>query len=61
ELFDGSIAINIARFDPKATPAAVLAAARAAGAHELILSFPDGWVRDKGWQRGILEIWAMGI
>jgi ATP-binding cassette subfamily C protein len=43
ELFDGSIAINIARFDPKATPAAVLAAARAAGAHELILSFPDGY------------------
>jgi PrtD family type I secretion system ABC transporter len=43
ELFDGSIAINIARFDPKATPAAVLEAARAAGAHDLILSFPDGY------------------
>ncbi len=43
ELFDGSIAINIARFDPKVTPAAVLEAARAAGAHDLILSFPDGY------------------
>ncbi len=43
ELFDGSIAINIARFDPKATPAAVLEAARAAGAHDLILSFPEGY------------------
>jgi PrtD family type I secretion system ABC transporter len=43
ELFDGSIAINIARFDPKATPAAVLEAARAAGAHDLILSFADGY------------------
>lgn len=43
ELFDGSVAVNIARFDPKATPAAVLEAARAAGAHELILSFPDGY------------------
>lgn len=43
ELFDGSIAVNIARFDPKATPAAVLEAARAAGAHDLILSFPDGY------------------
>jgi ATP-binding cassette subfamily C protein len=43
ELFDGSIAINIARFDPKATAAAVLEAARAAGAHDLILSFPDGY------------------
>ncbi len=43
ELFDGSIAVNIARFDPKATPAAVLEAARAAGAHDLIVSFPDGY------------------
>jgi PrtD family type I secretion system ABC transporter len=43
ELFDGSIAVNIARFDPQATPGAVLEAARAAGAHDLILSFPDGY------------------
>jgi ATP-binding cassette subfamily C protein len=43
ELFDGSIAANIARFDPKATAAAVLGAARAAGVHELILSLPDGY------------------
>jgi ATP-binding cassette subfamily C protein len=43
ELFDGSIAANIARFDPKATAVAVLDAARAAGVHELILSFPDGY------------------
>ena len=43
ELFDGSIAINIARFDPKATPDAVLEAARVAGAHDLILSFADGY------------------
>jgi PrtD family type I secretion system ABC transporter len=43
ELFEGSIAVNIARFDPHATPASVLDAARAAGAHDLILSFPDGY------------------
>jgi ABC-type protease/lipase transport system fused ATPase/permease subunit len=43
ELFDGSIAVNIARFDPNANPKAVLSAARAAGAHDLILSFPDGY------------------
>jgi len=43
ELFDGSIAVNIARFDPHANPKAVLAAARAAGAHDLMLSFPDGY------------------
>ena len=43
ELFDGSIAVNIARFDLEATPESVLQAARAAGAHDLILSFPDGY------------------
>jgi len=43
ELFDGSIAINIARFDPKATAAGVLEAAHAAGVHDLVLSFPDGY------------------
>ena len=43
ELFDGSIARNIARCDPKASATAVLAAAIAAGAHELILSFPDAY------------------
>ena len=43
ELFNGSIAVNISRFDPMATPAGVLEAARAAGAHDLILSFADGY------------------
>jgi ATP-binding cassette subfamily C protein len=43
ELFDGSIAVNIARFNPQATPAAVLEASCAAGAHDLILSFPNGY------------------
>jgi PrtD family type I secretion system ABC transporter len=43
ELFDGSIAANIARFDVTATAAAVLGAAQAAGAHDLILSLPDAY------------------
>ncbi len=43
DLFDGTIADNIARFDPAVTSEAVLAAARAAGAHELIVSFPEGY------------------
>ncbi|MCI4677039.1 type I secretion system permease/ATPase [Rhodoblastus acidophilus] len=42
-LFDGTIAKNISRFDPRAKAADVLKAAQAAGAHELILSFPEGY------------------
>ena len=43
ELFDGTIAENIARFDPQLTADAVLAAARKAGVHELILRLRDGY------------------
>jgi ATP-binding cassette, subfamily C, type I secretion system permease/ATPase len=44
ELFDGSIAVNIARFDVNATAAQVLEAAKAAGVHDLILSLPEGYL-----------------
>jgi PrtD family type I secretion system ABC transporter len=43
ELFDGAIALNIARFDQNADAGAVLEAARAAGVHQLILSLPNGY------------------
>lgn len=43
ELFDGSIALNIARFDPRAKATDVLEAAKAAGVHDLVLSFPDAY------------------
>jgi len=43
ELFDGTIADNIARFEEDADPDAIVTAARAAGAHELILRFEDGY------------------
>ncbi|MES2609854.1 MAG: type I secretion system permease/ATPase [Pseudomonadota bacterium] len=42
ELFEGSIAENIARFG-SVDPDKVIAAARAAGLHEMILRFPKGY------------------
>jgi ATP-binding cassette subfamily C protein len=43
ELFEGSIAANISRFDGQAKAPKVLEAAKAAGVHDLILSFPEGY------------------
>lgn len=42
-LFSGTIAENIARFDPEATPEKIVSAARAAAAHEMITNLPDGY------------------
>ncbi|WP_244424780.1 type I secretion system permease/ATPase [Methylobacterium nodulans] len=43
ELFAGTIAENISRFEPQADPSLAIAAARAAGVHELILRLPEGY------------------
>lgn len=43
ELFDGTIAQNIARFDPAATSEEVVAAASQAGVHDLIVHMPAGY------------------
>lgn len=43
EVFAGTIAQNIARFDPTAKSDGIIAAAKAANVHELILSLPDGY------------------
>ncbi|MEM8813245.1 MAG: type I secretion system permease/ATPase [Pseudomonadota bacterium] len=55
ELFDGTIEANIGRFDPERTPEKVLAAAKLAGVHTLILSLPDGYETRIGESGAILS------
>jgi PrtD family type I secretion system ABC transporter len=43
ELFAGSVAENICRFDPEAGSAAIIAAAKEAGVHEMIIKMRDGY------------------
>lgn len=43
ELFDGTVAENIGRFDHQPDAEKVINAAKAAGAHDLILSLPNGY------------------
>jgi ATP-binding cassette subfamily B protein len=42
-LFHGTIAENIAYSNPRASSAAIIAAAKTANAHEFIMNFPDGY------------------
>jgi ATP-binding cassette subfamily C protein len=43
ELFDGTVAQNIARFDPQAKADAIISAATKAGINEMILRLPEGY------------------
>jgi ATP-binding cassette subfamily C protein len=43
ELFDGTIAENIARLDPEATSETIIAAAELAGIHDMIVHFAEGY------------------
>ncbi len=43
QLFDGTIAENISRFNADATPEQIIAAAKAASFHDHVLAFPNGY------------------
>ena len=48
ELFEGTVAQNIARFDQDPPAAAIIAAAQAAGVHDLIVNLPAGYETELG-------------
>jgi ATP-binding cassette subfamily C protein len=48
ELFAGTVAQNIARFNPEPRAEAIIAAAKAANVHEMILQLPDGYETQVG-------------
>jgi ATP-binding cassette subfamily C protein len=51
ELLGGTVAQNIARFEPEADPQAIVTAAKAAGVHELITELTEGYETHVG-ERG---------
>lgn len=55
DLFDGTVAENIARFQPDASSEAIIAAASAAGVHDLINALPDGYNSQVGEQGELLS------
>lgn len=55
ELFGGSIAQNISRFDPDATSDAIISAAKEAGVHDMIIKMREGYDTQIGEQGGALS------
>ena len=55
ELFAGSVAQNISRFDPDASADSIIAAAKEAGVHEMIIKMRDGYDTQIGEQGAALS------
>src|SRR5271154_1136534 len=55
ELFNGTVAQNISRFDEPPDPNAIIAAAQAAGVHDLIINLADGYETNVGEQGSALS------
>ena len=55
ELFAGTVAQNICRFDPDAKSEAIIAAAKEAGVHEMIVKMSDGYDTQVGEQGSVLS------
>ena len=55
ELFAGSVAQNICRFDPEASSDSIIAAAKEAGVHEMIIKMRDGYDTQIGEQGAALS------
>ncbi|MCW2308215.1 type I secretion system permease/ATPase [Rhodobium gokarnense] len=55
ELFSGTVADNISRFDPERTSEAVIAASRLAGLHDLVVRLPEGYDTEVGEGAAVLS------
>jgi len=55
ELFGGTVAQNISRFDPEAKSDAIIAAAKEAGVHDMIIKMRDGYNTQVGEQGAALS------
>src|SRR5215831_9470725 len=55
ELFAGTVAQNISRFDPEAKPESIIAAAKEAGVHDMIVKMRDGYNTEVGEQGAALS------